>query len=136
MVYKLTTIQMAKFDEAQLPIYTEHVIHGGMYVRTITLPPHAWIIGALVKIPTLVTVIGAAEVTFGEEIVEVKGYAILPASANRKQFFKTGASPVIISMAFPTKAKTVEEAEKEFTDEAELLLSRRQDLNAAVITGE
>ena len=43
-----------------------------------------------------------------------------------KQIF-ISKTPVIITMTFPTSAKTIEEAEREFTDEHELLLSRRQD---------
>jgi hypothetical protein len=39
-------------------------------------------------------------------------------------------------MLFPTKAKTVEEAEAEFTDEADRLLSRHQEFQDLVtITG-
>jgi hypothetical protein len=43
-------------------------------------------------------------------------------------------SPVLITMMFPTKARTIEEAEREFTDDADRLLSRRQNANTVVIT--
>jgi hypothetical protein len=60
---------------------------------------------------------------------------VIPASAGRKQVF-VSRSTVTITMLFPTLARTVEEAEAEFTDEAAGLLSRRQDANTVVITGE
>jgi hypothetical protein len=38
-------------------------------------------------------------------------------------------------MIFRTDAKTVEQAEAEFTDEAEALMSRRNDNDTVTITG-
>ena len=136
VIDKLVTVQTAMMGEEQVPIYTEHLIHGGMYSRTITMPPDVRLMGALIKIPTTVIVVGTAKVLLGAEWVEVSGYAVLPASANRKQVFRS-IGPVIITMMFPTQAQTVEEAEREFTDEAGILLSRRQEeMNAVRITGE
>lgn len=114
---------------------TEHVIHAGMYARTIVMPPAHELTGALIKRATLLIVTGSARVLVGEDWVELTGYNVIPASAGRKQVFVSRTS-VIITMLFPTQARTVEEAEAEFTDEADLLLSRRQDSNIVVITGE
>lgn len=114
---------------------TEHVIHGGMYVRTIVMPKEMVLTGALIKRATIVIVTGSAAVLAGDEWLELEGYNVIPASAGRKQVF-VSHTPVIITMLFPTQAKTVEEAEAEFTDEAARLLSRRQDANSIVITGE
>jgi hypothetical protein len=74
-------------------------------------------------------------VLVGDEWQCVDGYRVLPASAGRKQVFVSRGA-FLITMLFPTKAKSVEEAESEFTDETHLLLSRKQDLNTVVITGE
>jgi hypothetical protein len=120
----------------QVPIRTEHVIHGGLYARTITMPPNVVLIGALIKVPTTVITVGSAKVLVGKDWADVDGYQVLPASAGRKQVF-ISRGPFIITMIFPTSAKTVEEAEAAFTDDAELLLSRRQDdVNVVTITGE
>jgi hypothetical protein len=135
IIQKLCKVQMAEMGKEQIPIFTEHLIHAGMYSRTITLPPDVRLTGALIKIPTMVIVVGCASVLVGNEKVEIEGYAVLPGSAGRKQVFES-KGPLIITMLFPTQAKTVEEAEAEFTDEHELLLSRRQELNSVVITGE
>ena len=130
---EMQQVEMANGDH--VPIYTEHLIHAGMYSRTITMPPGVKLIGALMKIPTIVTVVGTALVLVGKEVAEIEGYAVLPGSAGRKQIFISKGS-VIISMAFPTSARTVKEAERQFTDEYDVLLSNRQDYNDIRITGE
>src|SRR6185503_4477287 len=112
---KLFDVQGALLVTEQVPIHTDHLIHAGMYVRTITLPPGTVLMGALVKIPTIVTTVGEAKVFVGEWI-DVHGYSVLPARAHRKQIF-VAVSALIVSMTFPTAARTVEEAEREFTDE-------------------
>lgn len=116
-----------------IEVPTEHVIHAGMYVRTIAMPAGMVLFGCTVKLPTLVIVTGKAAVLVGEEWLQLDGYNVIPASAGRKQVFAS-YSAVIISMAFPTSAKTVEEAEREFTDDADRLLSRRQNANTVHIT--
>lgn len=131
---KLLAVQQVMLSEKQVDIPTHHVLHAGMYARTITMPPGVVLMGALVKIPTIVTVVGSAKVFVGEW-VDVRGYQVLPARAGRKQIF-VSMSALIVTMTFPTSAQTVEEAEREFTDDAEMLLSRKQDLNTVVITGE
>ena len=135
IVTKLQEIQRVEMDKEQVPIFTEHLIHAGMYSRTITMPPNVRLTGAFVKVPTMLIIVGCCEVLIGNELSCIEGYAVLPASAHRKQVF-ISHGPVILTMIFPTQAKTVEEAEREFTDEAEILLSRRQDLNDIRITGE
>jgi hypothetical protein len=118
----------------QVPIATHHVLHGGLYARTITIPAGVVLTGALIKIPTLLIVSGHVAVTVGEKTVELAGYNVLPASAGRKQAY-LALSDTEITMVFPTSAMTVEEAEDEFTNEAYLLFSRSGE-NMVVITGE
>ena len=125
---------------------TEHVIHAGMYARTIRMPAGMVLTGALIKRATLViTVGGPATILAGEHWVVIEGHRVIPARANRKQVFISAVkdehgewigAPIIITMLFPTTAKTVEEAELEFTDDADRLLSRRQDANTVLITEE
>jgi hypothetical protein len=135
MVDKLAIVQERMLEQEQVPIATQHLIHGGMYVRTITMPPNVVLIGAHIKRPTVVITVGSARVLVGKDWADVDGYQVLPASAHRKQIF-VSRGPFVITMMFPSAAKTIEEAEAEFTDEAELLLSRKQDFNTIVITGE
>jgi hypothetical protein len=60
---------------------------------------------------------------------------VLPAAAGRKQAFLAQADSHI-TMIFATAARSVAEAEREFTDEADNLVSRRAGGNRIVITGE
>jgi len=135
VIEKLLEVQGKILQLEQVPIRTEHVIHAGIYSRTVTMPPSTVLVGAFIKRPTIVITVGSGRVLIGKDWAEIGGYQVLPASANRKQIF-VSSGPLIITMIFPTSAKTVEEAEREFTDDHELLLSRRQDLNSVTITGE
>ena len=118
----------------QVPIETRHVLHAGMYARTICVPAGVLVTGVLIRIPTLLIVSGHATVFIGGEDVELTGYAVIPASAGRKQVIYAHRD-TLLTMLFPTAARTVEEAEEEFTDEPERLGSRRAP-NHVTATGE
>lgn len=128
-----TQNKLLKFP--QIDIQTEHVIHGGMYTRTIRLGPGVVLMGALVKIPTMLVVSGRTKVFTGESWIELDGYHVIPARAGRKQIFVT-QEDTNITMTFRTDAKTVEQAEEEFTDEAEALMSKQSDKDTVTVTGE
>lgn len=131
-VYRLEGL-LGKKPQAEIP--TEHVIHAGMYARTVRLPKDAVITGCLYKVPTMLIVNGHAMVLAGDGWTELSGYNLLPANGGRKQVFVALGS-VEITMIFATKARTVEEAEREMTDESESLLSRSIGENVVTITGE
>src|SRR6185503_3455492 len=97
-----------------------------MYTRTIHLAPEVVLAGALVKVPTMLIVCGKTAVFTGENWIELEGYHVIPARAGRKQIFVT-REDTCITMIFRTDAKTVEQAEEEFTDEAKDLMSRQND---------
>jgi len=119
----------------QVELRTQHVLHAGLYARTICVPAACVLTGALIKIPTLLIVSGRASVLMGDgEEVVIEGYNVLAASAGRKQAF-IAHDDTYVTMVFATTARTVEEAEREFTDEWELLLSHHND-NDVLITGE
>jgi hypothetical protein len=120
----------------QCELQTEHLFHGGMYARTIRIPSGVVLTGALIKIPTLLILNGYAEILTGEnEWAQINGYGVIPGSAGRKQVIIT-RGPVEMTMLFPTQAKTVEEAEREFTDEWEKLMSRNSHSDILQVTGE
>ena len=120
----------------QIPFITEHMLHGGIYTRTIRLPPFTAIVAVLIKVPTSLIFAGEADIYTNGELVRVRGYSVLPGSAMRKVAAVT-YSEFAVSMMFATKAATVEEAEKEFTDEFDLLVPlSEQDRHTILITGE
>lgn len=120
-------------------IETWHSLHGGLYSRTIRICAGVAIAGALVKVPTLLVVDG--DVSFnaggeGQEPQRLQGRHVLAASSGRKQLFVAHADS-FLTMIFATQAKTIDQAEAEFTDEAAQLLSRQPcAVNHYQITGE
>lgn len=120
--------------QSQTDITTHHIIHGGMYSRTILLPKGTLLTGALIKIATILIISGDVLAYVGEDIIEYHGYNVLPGSAGRKQAF-LAQEDTCMTMIFPTAVQTVQEAEQEFTDEAAMLFSRYND-NTIIITGE
>lgn len=107
----------------QIKIPVEHFIHGGMYVRTVMIPAGIMITGAFIILETSLVVSGHAMVYTSQQWVEYNGYAVIPAAANRKQIF-VAVKDTNLTMFFPTSAKTVKDAEEQFTNEAHLLQNR------------
>lgn len=118
----------------QVDVKTEHILHAGMYARTVRLEANVAIMSVLIKVPTILTVNGKCRVFAGQRWHDFDGYRVLPAEAGRKMAY-VALSPTEITMVFPSKAKTVEEAENEFTDDAEMLLSRQSNQDILTITG-
>ncbi len=132
---KVCELEKRVLEVPQVEFTTHHVLHGGVYYRTICIRKGVVLTGALIKIPTTLVVSGKATVLIGDgEEHLVEGYRVFAASAGRKQAFITHED-TYITMSFKTNAKTVEEAEAEFTDDHERLMSRR-GVNEIVITGE
>lgn len=133
-IAKVAQLEAISLTMPQVDIETRHVLHGGMYARSIMIPADTILTGALIKIPTILIISGDITVFIGDETLELHGYNVLPASAGRKQAF-VAHTDTEMTMLFPCDAKTVEEAEKMFTDDADSLMSRHMK-NQIIITGE
>lgn len=123
---RVTSFEKLVSERLQELLPTKHVLHGGLYARTICLKKGCVMVGALIKVPTCVMVSGDATVLRGDDEHRVIGYQVLAAYAGRKQAF-IAHQDTDITMVFATKARTVEEAEIEFTDDHERLMSRIND---------
>ena len=122
-------------DLPPIPCVTEHILHSGVYTRTVFLPKGGVIVGVKMKIPTTLILSGHMSVYIGEEVYHFKGYKVLPTLGERKQMM-FALEDSYITLSFKTDAKTIEEAENEMTDEADTLLSRKEDShNLTTITG-
>ena len=120
----------------QLKLTTKHTIHGGIYSRTITMVEGQALTGAVIVVPTMLYVSGRLKIQTGGEIIEIDGTEVIPAGAGRKQAMYA-VEETTITMSFATNAKTVKEAEDEFTSEPERLISRLDEsINFINITGE
>jgi len=120
----------------QVDLITWHVLHGGVYSRTIMIPAGTCLTGALVKVATTLTVCGDIIVFANERENRLTGYNVIPASANRKQAF-IAVTDTHLTMSFATSSKDIAACEQEFTDQACELMSRDPSAtNIVNITGE
>lgn len=115
--------EVAKLPQVELE--TTHTFHAGMYARTIKIPKGVMITGALIKIATILICVGEGVVYTAEGSKEYSGYNVFSAMAHRKQAF-LASEDTYLTMLFPTKSSTIAEAEAEFTDEVDLLLTNRE----------
>ena len=121
--------------QPQIEPVMEHLLHAGMYFRTARVEANQVFTNVLVTIPTVLIVNGVAAVNVNGRWHWLRGYNVLAAAAHRKSIYLT-QSATDFTMAFPSQAATVEEAEREFTDESEQLLSRSQgERDLVMITG-
>ncbi|MDR1360681.1 MAG: hypothetical protein LBJ82_06855 [Deltaproteobacteria bacterium] len=124
-IEKVLRLEAAALALPQVAIPTDHVFQAGMYARTIMLPAGALLTGALIKIPTILIISGDVLI-YGENGPErFSGYHVALGRAGRKQAFYA-LRDTYLTMLFPTEATTVDQAERQFTDEYEKLFSRKE----------
>lgn len=92
------------------------------------------IIGTLIKIPTMIFVSGDVVIYAEEGPIEISGAGVIPASAGTKRAILT-RTDATLTMTFPTDARTVAEAEAQFTDDLDDLMSHQNE-NIIIVTGE
>lgn len=109
----------------QIDITTHHTLHCGVYTRTAFLPKGTFASGSVIKIPTTVLISGNIKFLVGKKVHDIVGFKAIEAMANRKQV-AYAIEDTYITMLFKTDASTVEEAEREFTDDFDLLMSRKK----------
>ena len=135
-IKRVMSIEEIVLSCPQEKITTTHTLHGGVYTRTILIKSGIILVGVLIKIPTTLIVSGDVTVSIGSKSERLIGYNIFAASANRKQAF-IAHDDTVVTMIFKTKAKTVFDAEEEFTDDTHKLMSRDVDAaNNYILTGE
>lgn len=66
--------EYAHLPQVEMPVH--HVLHGGMYARTIEVPAGTLVIGVHVIVPTIVIIDGRG-MTAGGDSVELDGYYVL-----------------------------------------------------------
>lgn len=132
-IARVRALEQENMHKVQVPIPVHQVLHAGVYTRHIMIPAGTVITGALIKVSTMLTIMGDVALTLGDEVIELSGVHVIPASAGRKQAFAARGA-TFISMSFATSAATADEAEREFTDEWQMLSRTPHD--TTTITGE
>jgi hypothetical protein len=120
---KVRALEHAVRALPQVEVPIEHVLHAGMYARTARIPAGVIVTGAYIRLATVLIVSGDVTVDTGDGPARLTGYHVVEAAAGRKQAFITHTDTAL-TMLFPTQARTVEEAESEFTNEADRLTTR------------
>ena len=134
-INRVRLLEADLLKKPQVSIPTSHIIHAGMYSRTIMVPAGVVIVGSLMKIATLLILSGDFVIYIDDVPNRLSGYNVFSGYKNRKQA-GVAITDTYVTMIFPTSAKTVEEAEEQFTDETALLFSRYDDaVNHVTITG-
>lgn len=111
--------------QTDLPI--EHHLHAGVYSRTVFIPKGMLAFGTQIRVPTQMIISGSVVINDGLERREYEGFKVLDGAAGRIQV-AYAREDTYVTMLFATDAKTVREAEDEFTDEAALLQTRKGDV--------
>lgn len=123
-VVALQELEAGLAELPQVEIRTEHMLHAGMYARTVYMPAGSVVTGALMALDTILIIQGHCWLHNGQEATEIQGYQVLSGSAGRKSLCRT-ITDTVATMLFPTRATSVEDAEAEFTVEVNKLLSRK-----------
>jgi hypothetical protein len=111
----------------QVEIKTEHLVHGGMYARTIFIPAGTLLTGAMMNVDNICVMSGDISVTTDEGTVRMTGFHIVPASAGFKRAGFAHADTYWTTL-MPTDKTDVSEIEDEMTDESDMLQTRRTAL--------
>ena len=131
LLERVQAFEAALREYPQAEIGTQHLFHAGLYARTICLPAGHELAGALIQIPTVLIVSGRAQMVTEDGIIEIDGYQVIPAAANRRQAMHA-VTDTHMTAIFATQSTTVAEAEAEATPEAARLIRSPSDL----FTGE
>ena len=113
-------------DPAEVKLDIEQHLHAGVYSRTIFQPAGVLCAAVLVRVPTQLIVCGHARIYCEGGAFDVKGYKVLEGLAGRQVMVYTYAD-TWGTMLFATKAKTFEEAEREFAGDDYRLLSTHRE---------
>ncbi len=103
-------------EKEQIYTDTHHTLHGGVYSRTVFVKKGSLFTTALVKKPTTLILNGNINIFVGGKVVHLKGHRVIMGLVNRKSVIYA-VEDSYGTLAYATEAKTVEEAERELTDD-------------------
>lgn len=115
----------------QVELQTKHLVHGGMYARTILIPAGTVLTGALLKADNTCVMAGDITVTTSEGARRFTGFHVLPAEAGHKRAGFAHADTWWTAIV-RTDLEDVFAIEESLTDEGHKLQSRR----AGICAGE
>jgi Fe-S-cluster-containing hydrogenase component 2 len=108
----------------QVHIETTHLLHGGMYARTIRIPANTMLTGTMTSCDNICIVDGDITVTTDYGPKRLTGFNVLPATSGARRAGVTH-SETHWTTIIPTCAGTVEQAEADLTAEPQRLQTNR-----------
>lgn len=114
----------------QIDLQTEHLIHGGVSVRTVFIPAGAVVTGALTNLDNICIVCGDITATTDDGPERLTGFNVIPAGKGFKRAVYAH-SDTFWTTVHRTDKTTREEVEDEMTDEAAMLQTRRNGITYA-----
>lgn len=124
--------------QPQVDLSTTHLVHAGMYARTILIPADTLLTGALTNCDNVCVVVGDITVTTDEGTVRLTGHHVIPARAGFKRAGLAHADTYWTTF-MRTEEQEVSDIERQMTDEADMLQTSRQALeydNTLALKGE
>lgn len=119
-VYRLEN-ELLQFP--QVDLQTSHVIHGGLYARTILIPAGTALTGALTEMDNVCVVFGDISVTTDAGPQRLTGYHVLPATKGAKRAGYAHADTWWTTI-IPTELTDVADIEDAVTGESDRLQTR------------
>lgn len=107
----------------QVDVQTTHLIHGGMYARTIFVPAGCVLTGTKTNVENVCIVSGDITVTTDAGLKRMIGYSIIPANAGFKRA-GFAHSDTYWTTLIPTSLTDITAIEDFMTDESDMLLTR------------
>ena len=111
----------------QVDCQTTHMVHGGMYARTIFIPAGTLLTGAKTNVENICIVSGDITVTTDEGLKRLVGFTVIPANAGFKRAL-VAHSDTYWTTLIPTALNELKEIEDMFTDESQKLQTRTLSL--------
>ncbi len=113
----------------QCHMATTHVVHGGMYARTIFIPAGTMLTGAEMLKDNICVVCGDITVTTHDGAKRLTGFHVIPANSGLKRAGLAHADTWWTSI-WKTDRTEVKDIEDEATNEANMLGTRRNELTS------
>ena len=108
----------------QVDLSTTHLVHGGMYARTILIPGGTLLTGALTEMDNICVLYGDITVTTDKGTQHLQGFNVLPAKAGAKRAGIAHADTWWTTL-IPTELTDIEAIEDSMTSESDRLHTRR-----------
>lgn len=111
-------------QQPQVDLQTQHIVHGGLYMRPVLIPAGTVLTGALTKCDNLCIVVGDIVVTTDHGPQRLTGHHVLPARAGYKRL-GVALQDTWWAMIVATPLTDIREIEDSITDESDMLQTRR-----------